>query len=294
MLRSMTGYAQAQRQIEGINYALEIRSVNNRYFKAILRLPEPWGSAETQIESLLRERLYRGTVNLSLRMKGGATATAYTVNLPVLEHYMEQLEVVQPESTDLKLSVDLSGLLALPGVCTPPELEALLERSRDKLMQMIDQAVEGLLAMRAQEGQAVAAELEKFCRIIAAQTEGIAQRAPTVLQEYHQRLQARVAELMAQSRLPLDQADLAREVALFAERSDVAEELSRLAGHVRQFRQVMTGENQPGRKLDFIAQEMLREANTIASKSGDAQIIMSVVEIKTNVDRIKEQVQNVE
>jgi uncharacterized protein (TIGR00255 family) len=99
---------------------------------------------------------------------------------------------------------------------------------------------------------------------------------------------------MAQSRLPLDQADLAREVALFAERSDVAEELSRLAGHVRQFRQVMTGENQPGRKLDFIAQEMLREANTIASKSGDAQIIMSVVEIKTNVDRIKEQVQNVE
>ena len=179
-------------------------------------------------------------------------------------------------------------------MCEPPQLEELCLRTRQGLMSVIAQAVDQVAAMRRQEGQVIRKDLEGHCNVIERCADRIKKRSPQVVVDYQQRLQARVEELTREAKVHIDAEHLAREVALFAERSDVAEELSRLGGHVEQFRQAMDSKEPAGRKLEFIAQEMLREANTLASKANDARIAQAVVEIKTAVDRIKEQVQNVE
>ncbi len=294
MMRSMTGFGQAQRSIGGAQYVVEIRSLNSRYFKATVRLPELWSAYEADIEKHLRERLRRGAVHLTMRMKTTSADMAHQVNTGVLERYVEQLDIVRPDQTDVAMSMDLASLLLLPGVCSPPELQEMVEGARTELMKLIDDAIKAVLAMRGEEGKAIAADLEGHCSVIEERGKHIAQRAPLVLKEYHQRLKRRVAELTGSAELALDQQELAREVAIYAERCDIAEELSRLQSHLGQFRSTMQAEDQPGRKLDFIAQEMLREANTIAAKGNDAEITREIVDVKSAVDRIKEQVQNVE
>jgi len=291
MLRSMTGFGIAQGQVEGVEYAVEIRSVNSRYFKASIKLPEAWATAETDFEGILRKRLQRGSVTLTVRMKLPDDQAAYQVNNAVLRRYVEQLQVQQP---DPMLRVDLGSLLELPGVCEPPPLEELCGRTRGGLEGLIDQALSDLIRMRRAEGRVVRDDLLANCQAIEQNLAGVAQRAPTVVADYRDRLAARVAELTHAGEVSVDADSIAREVAIFAERCDVAEEISRLGGHVEQFRATLGADGPAGRKLDFIAQEMFREANTIASKGSDAHIARCVVEIKTAIDRIKEQAQNVE
>ena len=294
MLRSMTGYGQAQGEISGGQCAVEIRSVNSRYFKAVVRLPELWCHMEADVEQHLRSRLTRGTVHFVLRMKTLSAESAYEINVAALERYIEQLDALRPEQSDIRLTVDMATLLMLPGVCVPPEPQDLCEKSRPALVALVDQAVDALLEMRRQEGQTIARDLLDNGRLIHERLKEVAARAGKVVEDYHQRLRRRVMELTAAAELKVGETDLAREVAVFAERCDIAEEVSRLSAHLVQFRSVMESEEQPGKKLDFIAQEMLREANTIAAKANDIQIARCVVEIKTAIDRIKEQVQNVE
>ena len=155
-------------------------------------------------------------------------------------------------------------------------------------------ALAALVAMRTREGHALAGNLLDNCTVIQEQLALVAKRSPSVVAEYQLRLSARVQELTRAAQLEMDGAMLAREVAIFAERSDINEEISRLTGHVEQFRAAANGDEPAGRKLDFIAQEMLREANTIASKANDGEIARAAVEMKTAIDRIKEQVQNAE
>jgi len=292
MARSMTGYGEARGQIEGAEYTCEIRAVNGRYFKANIRLPDIWAFLESDVEAQLRKRLYRGSVHLTVKMKTASADAAYEVNTAALERYIDQIEIVRPEQVDVKLTVDLGSMLQLPGVCNPPEAAELIERSIDPLKALIGDAISALIAMRETEGKALAADLLSRCKTIRTHLDRVSSRAGNVVREYHERLRRRVEELTAGAKLKIDEQDLAREVAVFAERCDIAEELSRLAGHVEQFRTVLQKEEQPGRKLEFIAQEMLREANTIAAKSNDGEISRDVVEIKTAVDRIKEQTQN--
>jgi len=294
MARSMTGYGDARGQVAGAEYAVEVRAVNSRYFKAVIRLPEMWGFLETDIESLLRRRLHRGSIHLTMRMKASSPETTYEVNTAALERYLEQIEMVRPDQTDVALTVDLASLLQLPGVCLPPEAGELAEKAGPALMAMVDQAIDAVIAMRLTEGKSIAEDLRAQCQLIEQRLGVIAGRADCVVADYHDRLKRRVEELTAAASLKIDEADLAREVAIFAERCDIAEEISRLRAHLQQFREALEGEERPGRKLEFIAQEMLREANTIAAKAGDSDIARNVVEIKTAVDRIKEQTQNLE
>ena len=294
MARSMTGFGQARGKVEGTHYAVEIRSVNGRYFKASIRLPEIWSSLEGEIEKRLRSRLNRGTVHFTVRMKTDSADAAYEVNSAAMERYIEQLEVIRPDQSDVSMTVDLAALLQMPGVVQPPEPDEVIEAARPGLFGLIDEAVDGLLAMRAAEGEALAADLRAYCDVMARHLAEIAKRSEVVVAEYHQRLKRRVAELTAEAKLKIDEQSLAREVAIFAERCDIAEEVSRLDGHLQQFRAVLDAEQQSGRKLEFISQEMLREANTMAAKGNDTDIANSVVDIKTAVDRIKEQLQNVE
>lgn len=293
MLRSMTGFGAASGQVEGVEFTAEVRSVNNRYFKPNLRLPECFPGLETAAEKLLRRRVARGSLTLALRMKVPDEWAAYRVNTAALQTYLEQLRPLEVEA-DPTLRIDLGSLLQLPGVCEPPELASLAERTHDDVLGLIEQAVGALIEMRATEGEQLRADLEANCKAIEDRLSEVRSRAPQVVSEYHQRLRDRVDELTRAGNVNVDADQLAREVAIFAERCDIAEEVSRLAGHLEQFREAMDGQDPCGRKLDFISQEMLREANTMASKSNDAEIAKAVVDIKTGIDRVKEQVQNVE
>ena len=293
MLRSMTGFGAAQGQAEGVEYAVEIRSVNNRYFKLALHLPEVWSAAEPEIEKLLRGRIHRGTVTLTVRMKVPDALGAHKVNTAALSSYVEQLKLLEVEANPT-LRIDLAALLQLPGVCEPPPLGDLCRRTQGLLTGLIAEAADQLVEMRRLEGRAVRDDLLDRGVAVSKALAVVAERSPQVVLEYHERLKARVQELTDAGKVDIDSDVLAREVAIFAERCDIAEEVSRLSSHVDHFRAAMDVPEPAGRKLDFIAQEMLREANTIASKANDAEVARTAVELKTAIDRIKEQVQNVE
>ena len=293
MLRSMTGYGGARGQDAGVAYDVEIRAVNHRYLKTVIRLPDVWSAAESEIEKRLRQKIRRGSITVSIRMKVTDDQAAYQVNTAALNRYVDQLRQLEVEANPT-MRIDLAALLQLPGVCESPSYEDLCERTRETLMSVVDQAVTDLVEMRSREGEALADDLLANCEAVERSLEVVRDRAETVVTDYHERLQERVAQLMEAAKLELDADSLGREVAVFAERCDVAEEVSRLTGHIEQFRLAAASQEAAGRKLDFIAQEMLREANTIGSKASDTDISRAVVEIKTAVDRIKEQVQNVE
>jgi len=293
MLRSMTGFGGAAGKADAVEYAVEIRSVNNRYFKAISKLPEIWMSAEAEIEKLLRARLNRGTITVTVRMKIPDEKAAYHVNVAALSSYIDQIRPLEVEANPI-LRIDLGTMMQLPGVCEPPSLEEVVAQTHAGLMELIGEAVDKLVLMRQREGKVLKDDLLTNCDMVEKSLAVVAQRGPGVVVEYQQRLADRVRELTNQGTVNIDADSLAREVAIFADRCDVNEEISRLRGHLQQFVQAINSPEPAGRKLEFIAQEMLREANTIASKSNDVEIARAVVEMKTAIDRIKEQVQNAE
>ena len=293
MLRSMTGFGSAAGVVEDVEYSVELRSVNNRYFKPIMKLPESFSAVEPQIERILRGRLHRGTINVSVQMKLPEDQAAYRVNPSALSGYLEQLRTLDVRNNPM-LRVDLASLLLLPGVCEPPRIEELQRKTCDGLMTLVTDALDALEEMRRREGKAIEDDLLANCGALERAIEHVTERAPQVVRDYQDRLIARVQELTNAAELRIDAETLAREVAIFAERSDVAEELSRSTTHVEHFRHGIQDDEPSGRKLEFIAQEMFREANTIASKANDSEIVALVVEMKTAIDRIKEQVQNVE
>ena len=293
MLHSMTGFGAAAGQVEGVEYAVEIRSVNNRYVKTSVKLPEAWSSAEADTDRLLRQRLQRGTVTLTVRMRLPDDRAAARINTTALADYLDQLRPLEAEANPM-LRVDLAGLVELPGVCEPPSIQELLERTREGLMGLIGRAIDALVEMRKSEGEALQADLPANCEAVESALAAVGELAGEVVVEYQERPTQRVTELTQAAKVKIDEEHLAREVAIFAERCDIAEEITRLTGHIEQFRLTAAKPEPAGRKLDFIAQEMLREANTIASKSNNGEIARLVVDIKTAIDRIKEQVQNVE
>jgi len=297
MIRSMTGFGGAATQADATHYAVELRSLNNKYFKASVRLPEELAALETELEAVLRKQVSRGSFTLTVKTKLNDAQSASRVNDAAVLTYLEHLEAIRHKVADQSVNIDLTALLALPGVLQPAQDDqALIAEARPVLIELVNEAVARMNAMRCTEGQTLADDLLKNCNIIQKHIDDIQKRAPRVVEEYHGRLRSRVDELLAKAELDINQGDLIREVAIFADRSDIAEELTRTAGHLDQIQQILGApDNEPcGRTLDFIAQELLREANTLSSKSNDAQISRHVVVVKSTIDRIKEQVQNVE
>ncbi|WP_428387048.1 YicC/YloC family endoribonuclease [Mucisphaera sp.] len=297
MIRSMTGFGGASEEADGVHYAVEVRSVNNRYFKSLIRLPEELVSLEGDLESGLRQRFTRGSLTLTVKHRISEAGEMSRINDEALLGYIQHLETLRSKVDGLAVQVDLTQLLTLPGVLQPSELEEqLVERSKPVVDRLLGQAADRLEAMRQTEGEALARELLELRQQINQHLETVKNRAPLVIDEYHERLRGRVAQLMAKAELEVAQADLIREVAVYADRIDITEEITRINGHLEQFEAIVrSDQGEPaGRRLDFLAQELLREANTIGSKSNDATIARAVVEIKSAIDRIKEQVQNVE
>ena len=293
MIRSMTGFGEAAVERDSHAYHVEIRSVNNRYLKTAVRLPDELGFMETELEALVRTRLTRGSVTIRVYQRDLSAGAAQQINLAAIQLYCEQLQSVLASTPNVVL--DLATLAQLPGVCQPQELT---EQQREEGWQTVEtlthEALDRLITMRRTEGEALKTELESHCRDIREHLEVIRRRAPLVVNEYRNRLTARVEELIAGSGVKLAENDLLREVAVYAERSDIAEEIARLSSHLVQFANCLTTPEPAGRKLEFIAQEMLREANTIGSKASDPEIATHIIDIKGAIDRVKEQVQNVE
>jgi uncharacterized protein (TIGR00255 family) len=294
MIVSMTGYGAAERSVDGVRYSLELRSLNHRYFKATIRLPEHLQIFEAEIEKLLRTRLARGSVAFLLRVKDESAQAAYTVNQAALQAYVDQIGQARvPEG--MQVTLDLAVLAALPGVFQPPDMdEPTRSRYWDIVRGLTLVAMDALVEMRAREGQALREDLLRHASDMRSHLQSVAELAPVVVQDYQKKLQERVNHLLSEAKLVLEQDAVVREVALFADRCDIGEEIARLRCHLDQFQRLFDTSEHAGRKLDFLAQEMLREANTIGSKSNHAAITGHVVEIKGRIDRLKEQVQNVE
>ncbi|MEM6459242.1 MAG: YicC/YloC family endoribonuclease [Planctomycetota bacterium] len=298
MIRSMTGYGSASAERRGVHFLVELRSLNNRYFKAATRLPEQLAGLEGLLESTLRKRVSRGSFALTVKLRVSDHAATSSINDAALLTYLDHLETVRDKVGDEAVQIDLTQLLNLPGVLEPnTDDDALLSLAKAELPALLGEATDRLLEMRQTEGRALADDLLTQRDAIREQAALVAERAPVVLDEYHSKLAARVGELTAKAKLKVDENDLIREVAVYADRADISEELARLSEHLNQLGEIIAagdGGEPAGRTLDFIAQEMLREANTLGSKSNDTQISKAVVEIKSRIDRIKEQVQNVE
>ena len=297
MIHSMTGFGEASREAAGVHYAVELRSLNNRYFKFTSRLPEELQPLEAEIETRLKRRFARGSFSASVKIRRSGAAAASAINDDALLNYLNHLESIKQRLGNENVTIDLTQLLALPGVMEAPTTsEAFIEAARPTVDALVGEAADGLDAMRAAEGEQLAAELRLQHARLVEVVDGIGERAPLVVNEYHAKLGQRVAELTRAAELNVERHELLREVAVFADRADISEELARLRCHLEQFEAVIASDpTEPaGRMLDFLAQELLRECNTIGSKSNDTAISRGVVEAKSLVDRLKEQVQNVE
>jgi len=296
MIRSMTGFGAASAEADGCRFAVEVKSINNRFFKATVRVPEELSTLETEIESAVAKRLARGSVMVLVRFVPGGAVAAAEVNPDAARTALTALLAALPHELRDRATVDLGALLAVPGVLRTDGVEKLVDFARPVVLRLLDEACTRVVDMRSREGESIARELARFGQSIRDALATVAERAPFATNAYQDRLRSRMNSLLSEVGAVAAETDLLREVAVFAERSDVAEEVTRLSGHLAQFEQVISPSHpEPaGRTLDFLSQEMLREANTIASKSQDVEIARKVVEMKTAIDRIKEQAANAE
>lgn len=298
MLLSMTGHGEARGQFDALHVAVEVRSVNNRYLKLMLRAPEPYNLLEAEVEKVARRFVRRGTLQVQMRVDRPHLAQDYRVNGTALKSYAEQvwaacdaMGVARPDVGQL-----LGPLLALPGVAPEPgAAHSPCDEEWPLIERVLAEALERLQAMREEEGGRMGQELLHHRAHVADQLEIIRLRMPQVVAGYRDRLVERVRGLIGDAGGSVGPDELIREVSVFAERSDVAEEVVRLASHLEQFEQtVRTETDSPGRKLEFLVQEMGRETNTIGSKAGDVTVSRHVVEIKATLEKVRELIQNVE
>src|SRR5262245_25691791 len=292
----MTGYGEARYQSDTLTLAIELRALNNRYLKVTLRAAEPYNLLEPEVEKVIRRTVRRGTVQVHLRYQRQHAPQDFQVNAVALRSYVVQL---RPLAEELGLrdrgEVLLAQALALPGVVPEPgDVASNLQEEWPLVERVLGEAVGRLQGMRQEEGRVMAQELLQLRDHIAGHLGRIRERAPAVAVAYRDRLLERVRSLLAELDVEIDRSDLIKEVSIFAERSDIAEEVVRLGSHLDQFQEIMNEPESAGRKLEFLTQEMFREANTIGSKAGEVEISRHVVEIKAGLEKIRELVQNVE
>ena len=294
MLLSMTGFGEAHRQEDGLAVVVEVRTINSRYLKVSVRTTDGYGALEPGIESVVRKHIRRATVQVNVRVDRAGSSDDYRINADVLDSYRRQLESLQ-QTWAQPQAVPLASMLLLPGVvCESSTTGADAADVWPVVRSAVETALSGLQKMRGEEGQAMAADLRANCGAMTAGLDEVQRRAPLVVEAYRQRLAERLNKTLADLDVALDPADVLKEVGLFADRSDISEEIVRLRSHVEQFEATIELPESSGRKLEFLAQEMVREANTIGSKANDVEITRHVIEIKAAVERIREMIQNVE
>lgn len=290
-MRSMTGYGRGQANRAGMNLTAEIKTVNHRYLDVSVRLPKSLLPLEVSLRKHLGERFTRGRVELSISQdSSGAQASLVKANLPLAHDYAQAARQVA-EAAGIKGGIKLNSLLALPEVLTLVPLDLQAETMLELALEALDAACAAAQQDRQREGEQLCAFFHEHLDLMEealAQLRPEAERQPLLARE---RLDKRLASMPD---LQADPARLAQEVALFADRCDITEELSRLGAHCQQMRQLLQREDAVGREMDFLAQEMNREANTICSKSASLAVTRLGLQLKGEADKIREQLQNVE
>lgn len=294
LLASMTGFGEARGQAQGIAVSVEVRTINNRHFKLGYRSSDGYASLEPEIENVVRQAMRRGTVQVNLRVERPTAAENYRINTSVVENYRWQIDALNGRNNWAD-NVGLEVLLQLPGAIDE-QVRSNVEPREDwpTIEPVLKEALAAVNKMRLDEGQALLKDLAANGHTVEQFLAKIAKRAPEVSTSYRERLQQRVNKSLNELNVTVEPADLLREVSLFVDRSDISEEAVRLRSHLQQFAEALQLEESSGRKLEFIVQEMGREVNTIGSKANDAEISRYVVEIKGALERIREQIQNVE
>ena len=296
MIRSMTGFGRASFRVGNAAYDVEVRSVNHRNLDTRVRLPRPLAALESAVRERAARVFARGKVDINVVVpEGGAPRPMLEIDLDTARTYAEvALALCRTEGVEGPLEV--GTLLALPGVVRFEDAKLPTEEVERALRDAVDEALRAAEAMRAAEGAALERELLERIESVSELVESLVERADTVQSAVRDRLRRRAAQLAQETAL-VDDARLHQEIVIAADRMDVTEEIVRLRSHVAQFRDIVAagGPGKPvGRRLDFLMQELGREVNTIGSKGGDAPIAHQVVELKTQLERIREQVQNVE
>ncbi len=290
----MTGYGDARAQEGGRLVAAEVRTVNNRYLKVGIRCPDAYAAKEQEIERLVRRTIARGTVNVALRIDSISRTGRYHVDHDVIQAYWEQLVAITDEM-GMSPPQELTQFLMLPGVIAEHEDGRTDVESEWPLVErVLHQALTQLNEFRQVEGASMRQDLTHQCDLIAQQLGTVVEWAPTVVAQYRDKLKDRVTHLLRDTGVTVSDADLIREVSLFADRCDINEEITRMRSHLEQFGECLHQSESAGRKLEFLCQEMFREINTIGSKSNNVDIAHAVVEMKGCIERLREIVQNVE
>ena len=292
-MKSMTGFGRGSASGENFSVSVELKTVNNRFLDVSLRLSGEMQAMESRIKQLIGERLSRGRVEVNLQYDRNDEIT-YELNRPMIAGYLAAMKQMQEEFSLLG-EPDLNVVARLPNVVQPkkedvkPEFAAGIESS-------LAAALDDLETMRENEGTALKGVLNSLLTDIETRLAPIESESANVAEEYRQRLTKRIGEMLAksESQIELDQSRLAQEIAYLSDRSDISEEIARLKTHIVHFRSIMDEDKEVGKRLDFLTQELNREANTITSKTSNMTVKENALQIKSDIEKIREQVQNIE
>jgi uncharacterized protein (TIGR00255 family) len=291
MASSMTGYGRAETTVDGRKITVEIKSVNHRYFEFTARVPRSCGYLEEKLKTYLQSRLSRGKTDIFVAVDTADTGVEVKINRKLADSYLQALRELAGD-TGLPDDVSLLGLARFPEIFSLEKPTEDADAVWNAVRQVTAVALDNLVAMRESEGARLCEDILRRLAVLEEMTAVIEQRSPQTVAEYRDRLFEKLSVLLADR--SVDDARVLTEAAIFADRVAVAEETVRLRSHIAQYREILSGGGAVGRKLDFLTQELNREVNTIGSKAQDAQIATVVIELKSEIEKIREQIQNIE
>ena len=292
MIKSMTGYGRAQAINDGLDITMEIKSVNHRYFEFSARVPRAYSFLEEKLKTFVKSKVARGKIECYLYITEMDTAAAdVMVNKPLAEGYIKALSELENDYS-LRNDVSVIQVARFPEVLTVKKAEADEDAVWATVLPVAEEAVERFIAMREREGEKLKEDVFSRGNTILEKVAYIEKRSPETVKEYTARLTERIKEVLADT--TIDESRILTEAAIFADKVAVAEETVRLRSHISQLGEMLSGDESVGRKLDFLVQEMNREANTIGSKCQDVNVTKRVLDIKSEIEKIREQIQNIE
>ncbi len=292
MIKSMTGYGSASGTSGALEITIELRSVNNRFLDCSVRMPKVYVSLEDGLKAQIQKAISRGKVDVFVTIDSSkADDVVISLNTGVADAYAAAIEEIS-KRYGVKNDSTAMSLARLPDVLSVERAEADKDKLAEDMSAILAAALEDFDSMRRREGQKMFDDLNSRADRIEELTAFVEERSPRTVQEYRERLEQRMRDVLASANI--DETRILTEAAIYADKVAVAEETVRLRSHIAQFRQLIAADEPVGRKLDFLVQEFNREANTIGSKGGDVQITQTVVELKSEIEKIREQIQNVE
>lgn len=292
MIKSMTGFGRGHKVLNGRDITVEIRAVNHRYYEFSSRLPRAYTFAEDKLKSLLQGKISRGKVEVSVQVQNvTAVSEKITANKEVISDYVMALREIQNELS-LTDDLSLSAVMRLPDAFTVVKAETDEEQLWEDLKAVAEQALANFIAMREVEGERMKADISARLTAIEGNVSFVEERSPIIVENYRKRLYDKMCEVLEGKNV--DENRILLEAGIFSEKTAVDEETVRLRSHIAQFREMLESVEPIGRKLDFLVQEMNRETNTIGSKVQDIEVTKIVVDQKSEIEKIREQIQNIE